>query len=76
MRDDRPFDGHDPPAAVFFYSRDRTGDHPERHLHRNGGILQADAYAGFNRPYTAGRKPAPRVEAACWSNHIVRKCYP
>src|SRR5262252_4228911 len=27
-----PFGGHDPPAAVFFYSRDRTGDHPERHL--------------------------------------------
>jgi transposase len=29
VRDDRPFGGHDPPAAVFFYSRDRAGDHPE-----------------------------------------------
>ena len=34
VRDDRPFGGLDPPAAVFFYSRDRTGDHPERHLQR------------------------------------------
>ena len=32
VRDDRPFGGRDPPAAVFFYSRDRTGEHPERHL--------------------------------------------
>src|ERR1700751_5709369 len=33
VRDDRPFGGHDPPAAVFFYSRDRAGEHAERHLH-------------------------------------------
>jgi transposase len=32
VRDDKPFAGPAPPAAVFFYSRDRTGDHPERHL--------------------------------------------
>src|SRR5262249_32665700 len=44
VRDDRPFGGRDPPAAVFFYSRDRAGDHPERHLHGYTGILQADAY--------------------------------
>ncbi|MFL9828701.1 IS66 family transposase [Rhodoplanes sp. SY1] len=74
VRDDRPFGGHDPPAAVFFYSRDRTGDHPERHLHGYGGILQADAYAGFNRLYEAGRKPTPLVEAACWS-HARRKFF-
>ena len=48
VRDDRPFGGRDPPAAVFFYSRDRAGDHPERHLTGYAGILQADAYAGFN----------------------------
>ena len=57
VRDDRPFGGPDPPAAVFYYSRDRTGEHPERHLDGYAGILQADAYAGFNgstQP-TAGR---------------------
>lgn len=32
VRDDRPFAGSDPPAAVFFYSRDRGGEHPEEHL--------------------------------------------
>ncbi len=51
VRDDRPFGGRNPPAAVFYYSRDRTGEHPERHLQSYGGILQADAYAGFNRLY-------------------------
>jgi transposase len=32
VRDDRPFGGPAPPAAVFYYSRDRTGEHPQAHL--------------------------------------------
>jgi transposase len=48
VRDDRPFGAADPPAAIFFYSRDRGGQHPERHLTGYTGILQADAYGGFN----------------------------
>jgi transposase len=51
VRDDRPFGGRDPPAAIFFYSRDRAGGHPERHLASYAGLMQADAYAGFNRLY-------------------------
>jgi transposase len=47
VRDDRPFAGPAPPAAVFHYSPDRKGEHPQRHLAGYGGILQADAYAGF-----------------------------
>jgi transposase len=74
VRDDRPFGGRDPPAAVFYYSRDRTGEHPERHLQGYGGILQADAYAGFNRLYDGARKPGPLIEAACWS-HSRRKFF-
>jgi transposase len=74
VRDDRPFGGLDPPAAVFFYSRDRTGDHPERHLNGYAGILQADAYAGFNRLYAGDRRPGPITEAACWS-HGRRKFF-
>ena len=74
VRDDRPFAGHDPPAAVFFYSRDRAGEHPERHLAGYAGILQADAYAGFNRLYEAGRKPGPITEASCWA-HSRRKFF-
>jgi len=74
VRDDKPFAGRAPPGAVFFYSRDRTGEHPERHLHGYAGILQADAYAGFNRLYEAGRKPGPITEASCWA-HGRRKLF-
>jgi transposase len=74
VRDDRPFGGRDPPAALFFYSRDRSGDHPERHLEGYTGILQADAYAGFNRLYAANRRGGPITEAACWS-HSRRKFF-
>jgi transposase len=42
-RDDRPFGGHDPPAAVFFYSPDRGAEHPEQHLATYAGLMQADA---------------------------------
>ena len=74
VRDDKPFGGPDPPAAVYFFSRDRTGNHPERHLASYCGILQADAYAGFNGLYEVNRRPAPILEAACWS-HGRRKFF-
>jgi transposase len=74
VRDDRPFAGPTPPAAVFFYSRDRTAQHPEHHLRDYAGILQADAYAGFNRLYEAERKPGPITEASCWA-HGRRKFF-
>ena len=59
---------------MFFYSRDRTAEHPNRHLAGYGGILQADAYAGFNDLYRPGRKPGPITEAACWA-HGRRKLF-
>ena len=74
VRDDRPFAGPDPPAAVFFYSRNRAGEHPARHLACYAGILQADAYAGFGELYDGKRKPGPITEAACWS-HGRRKFF-
>ena len=74
VRDDRPFGGPDPPAALFRYSRDRSGDHPVEHLKTFAGILQADIYAGFNRLYAAGRSPGPIVGGACWA-HSRRKFY-
>jgi transposase len=74
VRDDGPFGGRDPPAAVFFYSRDRAGEHAERHLGGYGGILQADCYAGFNRLYEAAREGGPITEAACWA-HARRKFF-
>ena len=51
--------------SAFFYSPDRSGEHPERHLAGFAGILQADAYAGFNRLYApearAGADPRGRL---------------
>ncbi len=68
VRDDRPFGGPAPPAAMFFYSRDRGGEHPSRHLARYAGILQADAYSGYAALYDPARKPGPITEAACWAH--------
>ena len=68
VRDDRPFGGRGLPAAMFYYSRDRRGEHPARHLAGYGGILQADAYGGYNKLYEADRQPGPIIEAACWGH--------
>jgi transposase len=59
---------------VFFYSPDRASIHPEQHLAGYSGILQADAYAGFNTLYEPDRKPGPITEAGCWA-HARRKLF-
>ncbi len=51
VRDDRPWGGGDPPGAAYWFSPDRKGEHPQRHLAAFKGILQADAYAGFQELY-------------------------
>ncbi|MBV8073508.1 MAG: IS66 family transposase [Acidobacteriaceae bacterium] len=70
VRDDRPAGSTDPPAVWFAYSPDRKSEHPANHLREFRGVLQADAYAGFNRLYEQGRI----IEAACWA-HVRRKFY-
>ena len=74
VRDDRPFGGTDPAATLFYASRDRTREHPERHLAGYAGILQADAFDGYNRLYLPDRKPGSIIEALCWS-HARRKFF-
>jgi transposase len=74
VRDDRPFGGNDPPAALFYYSRNRAGEHPQGHLAGYVGLMQADAFNGYNDLYRGNRKPAPIHEAACWS-HGRRKFF-
>lgn len=74
VRDDRPFGGQAPPAALFFYSPDRGGEHPRQHLAGWSGLMQADAYAGYAELYDAARTPAPIIELPCWS-HARRKFY-
>jgi transposase len=69
-RDDRPWSGLDPPAAVYFYSADRKAERPALHLEAFRGVLQVDGYTGFER-LTAG---GDIVLAACWA-HTRRKFY-
>ena len=68
----KPFGGNGPPAALFHDSRDRGGTHPWGHPAGWSGILQADAYAGFNGLYAKGRAPAPLTEASCWAHGGAR----
>lgn len=74
VRDDRPFAGGAPPAALFHFSRDREMAHPNRHLTGWQGILQADAYGGYNDLYRGDRDPGPVSSALCWS-HARRKFF-
>ena len=74
VRDDRPFDGGAPPAALFYFSRDREGQHPEKHLAGWQGVLQSDVYAGYNGLYLLDRDPGPVICTFCWS-HSRRKFF-
>jgi len=68
VRDDRPFGGRAPPAALYYASRDRRREHPLRHLRDFAGILQADAYDGDNELYEPSRSPGPITSALCWAH--------
>ena len=48
VRDDRPSGDTTAPAVCLRYSPDRKGIHPQTHLKDYTGILQADAFAGYN----------------------------
>jgi transposase len=68
VRDDRPFAGHAPPAAVFYYSPDRCKEHPETHLAHYASILQVDAYAGCKDLFESGRVQGRVTSAFCWAH--------
>lgn len=69
--DDRPAGDASPPPAVWFaYSPNRKGEHPQAHLKSFTGILQADAFGGYQALYAGGKI----IEAACWA-HVRRKFY-
>jgi transposase len=70
VRDGRQCGSTSPPAAVYFYSPDRKGEHPQSHLKSFKGVLHADGYAGFNAVFETGRV----TEAACWA-HARRKFF-
>jgi transposase len=68
VRDDRPFGGRGPPAAMFYYSRDRKGEHPQRHLAGYAGLFQADAFDGYRPLYLPERQAGAILEVGCWSH--------
>ena len=70
VRDDRASGDSTPPAVWFPYMPDRKGEHPQTRLTNFCGILQADAYAGFNAVYENGQVR----DAACWA-HARPKFY-
>lgn len=70
VRDDRNAGSQLAPAVWFAYSPDRRGTHPQQHLNGYSGILQADAYGGYNALYDDGRI----TEAACMA-HARRKIH-
>jgi transposase len=74
VRDDRPFSATSPPAALYHASRDRRQEHPERHLKRFTGILQCDAYGGYNPLFKVDRDPGPLTRALCWA-HARRRFF-
>jgi transposase len=72
VRDQRPWAGQAPPGAVYYFSPDRKGEHPRKHLANSAGILQADAYSGFKSLYETGADDSAQFrEAACWA-HLRR----
>jgi transposase/transposase-like protein len=74
VRDDRPFSGASSAAPLYYASRDRRQEHPERHLKTFTGILQADAYGGYIPLFKVDRNPSPLTQALCWS-HARRKFF-
>jgi transposase len=74
VRDDRPFGGTAPPTALYYASRDRRQEHPERHLRSFTGILQADAYSGYNGLFDPSRPQGTITPALCWA-HARRKFF-
>jgi transposase len=69
-RDDRPWNGPDPPAAIYLYSPDRKAERPASHLARFRGVVQVDGYPGFDRLSEGGGIQL----AACWA-HSRRRFY-
>jgi transposase len=82
VRDDRGSGDTTPPAVLFRYTPDRKAVHPQQHLASFAGVLQADAYAGFNglssvtqnSPLSVIQHSPPPIDeedARCWKRSQV-----
>jgi transposase len=71
-RDDRPWNGDDPPGVAFTYAPGRSGQYAEQILQGFSGTLQVDGYAGYNRLL---KQQVRDIKLAyCWA-HARRKLY-
>ena len=61
-------------GGVLLLARPRRQPSATRIWRAMPGLMQADAYAGFNQALRAVRKPGPIIEAACWA-HARRKFF-
>lgn len=71
-RDDRAWDGNDPPGVAFTYAPGRSGQYADNILQGFSGVLQVDGYAGYNRLL---KRTDRQIQLAyCWA-HARRKLY-
>ena len=82
VRDDRPFGGPAPPAAMFYYSRDRGGEHPVR-ISPYAGHAAGRRLGGYSKLYEADRHrgrswrpPAGRMRAGRSSRWPISRPVP
>ncbi|BCM19197.1 IS66 family transposase [Mesorhizobium sp. J8] len=69
-REQRPWGGPEPPAAIYMFAPDRKAERPGSHLEHFKGVLHVDGYAGLERLTGKG----DIALAACWA-HTRRKFY-
>jgi len=69
-RDDRPWQGSDPPGVAYVYAPDRKAERPIAHLSGFTGILQVDGYGG----YRVLAQTSGVTLAFCWA-HVRRRFY-
>jgi transposase len=76
--DERAWQGGLAPAAYYRFSPDRKGERPRHHLAGFSGVIQADAFSGYEALTRSSERPgsnAPRItHAACWA-HARRKLF-
>ncbi|HTI81626.1 MAG TPA: IS66 family transposase [Acetobacteraceae bacterium] len=72
--DDRPWQGSTPPAVVYLFAEDRRGQHVSKHLDGFTGVLQVDAYAGYDALTRPGRQAGPITLAYCLA-HARRRFF-
>ena len=70
VRDDRPAGDQTPAPVWFAYTADRKGEHPQAHLSKFQGTLQADGYAGFEQIYETGRMCAGSSTICRWLTNL------